>query len=272
MKNVSLICTVYNEEKNLDFFLKSIINQTKLPKEFIIVDGGSKDKTYGLLKELSKKYKWIKVFQEMRANISRGRNFAVEKAKNEVILVCDAGGEYKRDWIEKMIEGFNGEVSFGMDEPRITNNFQRILAKKILHKNVPGSSRNMIFLKKIWAEVGGYPEDLERAEDTLFDARIRKKGYRLSRIPEAICYWEMRKDLKEVKHQFYGYGYWDGISQRRHKILPLKYRFLVFTLLITFPVYPILKLLSLFSLGIKIDFERRYAYFFGFLRGYIKNE
>ena len=37
----------------------------------------------------------------------------------------------------------------------------------------------MIFLKKIWKKVGGYPVDMERAEDTLFDERIKKEGYKI---------------------------------------------------------------------------------------------
>ncbi|RLG16029.1 glycosyltransferase, partial [Nanoarchaeota archaeon] len=42
---VSLICTVLNEEDTIEDLLKSIIKQTRRPDEFVIVDGGSKDKT-----------------------------------------------------------------------------------------------------------------------------------------------------------------------------------------------------------------------------------
>ncbi len=266
---ISLISTVLNEDKNLDFFIKSIIKQKKRPEEFIIVDGGSTDKTFEILKTYSKKHKWIKIFQKKGFNISQGRNYAIKKAKNDVIATCDAGGKYREDWLEKLAEGFNGQVSFGTDKPLIKNKFQKVLAKKVLHKKVVGSSRNMIFQKKIWKEVGGYPEDMLIGEDTLFDERIRKKGYKIIKIPNAICYWEMRKNLLEVKRQFYRYGYWDGVAYRRHKILPLKPRLAVIILSFATPFYPLLRVISELSIGLKIDVVRRFAYLKGFYRGFL---
>ena len=264
---ISLISTVLNEDKNIDFFIKSIIKQKKRPEEFIIVDGGSTDKTYQILKEFSKKNKWIKIFQKKSFNISQGRNYAIKKTKNDVIVTCDTGGKYREDWLEKLTKGFNGQVSFGTDKPLIKNEFQKVLAKKVLHKKVVGSSRNMIFLKKIWKEVGGYPEDMVIGEDTLFDERIRKKGYKMIKIPNAICEWEMRDDLKSVKRQYYRYGYWDGVAYRRHKIIPLKSKLAIFILSILFPLYPFLIIVSEFSLDLKIDVIRRFAYLKGFYKG-----
>ena len=179
---------------------------------------------------------------------------------------------YKKDWLEKLVNGFNGQVGFGIDKPLITNDFQRILAKKILHNDVPGSSRNMIFLKKIWKEVGGYPEDMERAEDTLFDERIKSKGYKISRVNDAICFWEMRKNLMEVKKQFYGYGYWDGVLQKRYKILPKKYKILILILFLLIPLYPLFWMVSKISLVFKIEFVRRFTYFRGFIEGFFSNK
>ena len=267
---ISLICTVLNEEENIEFFIKSKINQRRKPDEFIIVDGGSEDDTLRILKKFAKRYRWIKVFQKRGANISKGRNGAIKRAKYEIIVGCDAGGKYDKNWLKNLERGFNGQVSFGIDKPLITNKFQKILARKILHKNVPGSSRNMIFLKKIWKEVGGYPEDLNRAEDTLFDEKIRKRGYKIGRVKDAICFWEMRKNLKEVKKQFHDYGYWDGVLQRNHKMLPLKYRLLIAILTILLPLYPLFWLVSKISLGFKIDFVRRYTYLRGFVRGFFE--
>lgn len=269
---VSLISTVLNEDKNIDFFIKSIVDQKKRPNEFIIVDGGSTDKTFQILKRFGKNHKWIKVFRKKEYNISQGRNYAIKKAKNKTIATCDAGGKYKKDWLEKLIKNFNGEVSFGTDKPLIKNNFQKTLSKKVLHKKVVGSSRNMIFLKKIWAEVGGYPEDMLIGEDTLFDQRIKEKGYKITKIPNAICEWEMRNDLKSVKRQYYRYGYWDGVAYRRHKTLPLKPKLAVLILSLAFPLYPLLMVLSKFSLGFEIDFVRRFGYLKGFYKGFLNME
>ncbi len=47
LPDVSFITTVYNEEKSIIEFLESLMEQIYyLPGEIIIVDGGSKDKTF----------------------------------------------------------------------------------------------------------------------------------------------------------------------------------------------------------------------------------
>ncbi len=53
-------------------------------------------------------------------------------------------------------------------------------------------------------KVGGYPEDLKIGEDTLFNEKIKRpRLFKIQRIPDAIGYWEMRENLKEVKEQFF---------------------------------------------------------------------
>jgi glycosyltransferase involved in cell wall biosynthesis len=265
---ISIICTVRNEEKSIKFFLDSIIHQTKKPNEFIVVDGGSEDKTYSILKKYSKKYKWVKIFKLKGANIAKGRNYAIKKSKNEIIIGADAGTKYKKDWLDELIRGFNGEVGFGQTLPLIKSNFQKILSKKL--KQRFGSSRNIIFNKKIWRKVGRYPEDLDMAEDTVFNERIKKAGFKIKFIPKAIGYWTMRNSLEEVKKQFYNYGYWDGVAYKKYKILPIKYKIAVIGLSALSVFYPIFLLLSEGSLSIKIDVVRRSAYIKGFWRGFFK--
>ena len=73
---ISLITTVLNEKDNLADWLNGILSQTVLPEEIVIVDGGSTDGTWELLKEKSGQNNLIKVWQHA-GNISSGRNFAI---------------------------------------------------------------------------------------------------------------------------------------------------------------------------------------------------
>lgn len=99
---ISLISTVLNEEDSIRDFLESILNQSLLPDEIIIVDGGSKDRTYEILKEYEKKYSFIKVIQERGANIARGRNIAIKNSSGIIIVTADAGCKYDKDYIKEI--------------------------------------------------------------------------------------------------------------------------------------------------------------------------
>ena len=114
-EKISIISTVRNEEKNIKKFIDSIIKQTKRPDELIIVDDGSRDKTYEILNEYSKKYSWIKSYQLIGANIAKGRNFAINKSTGDIIFTSDCSTVFEKDWIRKIINGFdkNTDVVFG---------------------------------------------------------------------------------------------------------------------------------------------------------------
>jgi glycosyltransferase involved in cell wall biosynthesis len=58
LKDTSFISTVYNEEDSIQDFLESLKSQTVLPGEIIIVDGGSKDRTFSRMEDFFDK--WVR--------------------------------------------------------------------------------------------------------------------------------------------------------------------------------------------------------------------
>jgi glycosyltransferase involved in cell wall biosynthesis len=217
----SFISTVFNEEKNIEKFLNSIIAQTKKPDEAIIVDGGSKDKTYDILKKYSKKYKWIKIFQEKGANIAKGRNIAISKAKGEIILVSDAGCIIDNDWVKNTLKYFpNADVVAGSYKAITKNDFeyfQSLIVIKKVNRPARMSSRNVAFKKKCWKEVGEYPEKSLTGEDNRLVIEFIKKGYKVEINPKKLVSWEMRPTLLKFSKQFYLYGKGDRIQRNLFK-------------------------------------------------------
>jgi len=55
-----IICPVRNEEKYLERSIQSIVDQTILPLEYIIVDDGSTDRTPEIIRDACSKYPWVK--------------------------------------------------------------------------------------------------------------------------------------------------------------------------------------------------------------------
>jgi glycosyltransferase involved in cell wall biosynthesis len=140
-KDISFITTVYNEEGSIVEFLQSLKDQTCLPGEMIIVDGGSTDSTFDLVKDFfgewaalqNNKVKislemnedtrndlpnyfmdlavkqqepqdilTIKLLSEPGAGISKGRNTAISKSNGKYICVSDAGCRIDPDWLKEI--------------------------------------------------------------------------------------------------------------------------------------------------------------------------
>ena len=115
---ISVIVPVYNEEKTLAKVVRKL-EKLKLPisKEIIIINDGSKDKTREILKDLSKKFKKLKVIDY---TLNRGKGFAIrkgiEKSKGEIILIQDADLEYDLENIKLLLKEIlekNEKVVYG---------------------------------------------------------------------------------------------------------------------------------------------------------------
>ena len=77
---VSLICTLKNEEFSAKVLLDSLLSQSRLPHEIIIVDGGSIDRTVEIINSYIQKGAPIKLIIKGGANIAQGRNIAIKNA------------------------------------------------------------------------------------------------------------------------------------------------------------------------------------------------
>lgn len=267
-KKVSLICTVWNEEENISNLIESIISQTHQPDEFVIVDGGSTDNTLSLIESYSKKYPILKLIKTKKCNIAEGRNIAISNSKGEIIIGADGGGcIYDKDWIKNLIQGFNNQIGFGRTTYSANNKFQETMGKILTKNGNYGSSRNIIFLKKIWKEAGGYPENFYGGEDTLFNERIYSLGYKPVNISNAVGYRAMRNSYKGLFNQFKNFGHWDGVNLKTYGRVPKRYILAIVLSYLAIPFAVLASPLLIFSTFLRIHYTCRIGYFIGFHRG-----
>lgn len=274
----SLITTVYNEEKTIQCFINSVNRQTQFPTEFIIVDGGSTDKTVDLIKKhLSSEINYKIILDKTcskkysKGPIAKGRNVAIKEANYSNILVTDAGCILDKNWIKEIsnsIKNTDIKLVAGWYKALIKNDFQEKVASLFcpdLNSVNPTtflpSSRSLAFKKEVWEKVAGYPENTYTAEDTLFDLKIFKITKPNERVfnPNAFVYWDVPKSKDELVQKLYQYGYGEG--QQRI------FMFKNFFRLVLIIFFPILALMVLLGLKKRIVFLFYYYQSKGFLRG-----
>ncbi len=217
--NISICLTVFNEGKSISRLLDSLLVQSLKPKEIIIVDGGSTDRTIEILKHYQKKDNKIRLLLE-KCSRAKGRNLGIEIAKNEIIAITDAGCIVHPDWLEKITEPFNvAEVDISAGFYKMTGEAPMQKAGTIFLGVTPSefdvtflpSTRSIAFRKKAWELVGGFPdEDKNSAEDTYFNYAALKAGLKYARVKNAIVEWGMPETLEDFFNKIKNYAMWDA--------------------------------------------------------------
>lgn len=250
--NTSICITVLNEEKTISKLLDSLLNQSKKASEIVIVDGGSTDRTVEIIRHYQKKHSFIKLMVE-KSSRAKARNMAVDIAGNEIIAMTDAGCIADKNWLKNITHPFTythgvhvvaGFYRMTGSNPvsKAMSVFMGITSGKFNYDFLP-STRSIAFTKKIWEEVGGFPEKTSgTAEDTMFNYKLIKSGVRISRVKDALVEWGMPETIADFRLKLMNYakgdiesGKWifpgKGIMSHNIKVLLVFARYLVFLLL-----------------------------------------
>ncbi len=221
MTRASLIFTVKNEENSISNLLESILYQTKLPDEIIIVDGGSTDNTIKIINQYKNQLP-INLIVKKGVNVPEGRNIAISSAKYDYIAATDGGCVLDKNWVYEITNPLkNNKIDVVSGTYIVTGEslFQKLTGKLIMYdfnkvdsNSFSPSSRSIAFRKKAWIDVGGYPEWLISGEDTYFNQKLRILGKKFYLNKKAIVYWESRKSSKKLFKQFFQYSQYDAIA------------------------------------------------------------
>ena len=215
-ETVAVITTVRNERNSIQALLDAFLMQTRVPDEIVVVDGGSTDGTIDVLKAYQVKYPILKLHVEPGVNIARGRNIAIHRSQCSIVAVTDGGCHPEPNWLEELVRPLEADASFGAvtGARRIVgaNRFEEFAG--LLSTSINATEerermfygRNSAFRKTVWAQIGGYPEWLYTAEDTLFALRAKALGCRVALAETSIVSWRPRPNLRKLCKQYFLYG------------------------------------------------------------------
>lgn len=106
---ISVIIPVYNAELTLDRCIQSVVSQTYKNLEIILINDGSKDRSFEICSNWVKKDSRVKFFNQMNCGVSCARNLGLDKAAGEYVAFVDADDWLALDMYEKLINKISVE-------------------------------------------------------------------------------------------------------------------------------------------------------------------
>lgn len=107
MPKVSVIVPVYGVEACLDKCVESILHQSYIDWELLLIDDGSLDRSGDMCDVWAGRDKRIKVFHKENGGVSSARNLGIEKAEGTWITFVDADDSIERETLEKCASHFD---------------------------------------------------------------------------------------------------------------------------------------------------------------------
>jgi len=184
LKKLSIIIPIYNSEKYLSECLDSIIVSEK-DLDIILVDDGSKDKSYVICKEYAKKDNRIKIIHKDNGGVSSARNLGIENATGEYIMFVDSDDILYNKW--DLIFDYIKEDDIYYFDMQIKNKVD----KNELLKYITGANKEKVYLSGPFSKVFNnkfikknnlmFNEELINGEDMIFNinAAIAANSYKV---------------------------------------------------------------------------------------------
>lgn len=105
--SISIIIPAYNEEKDILRCVMSCINSSYHNKQIIVVDDGSTDFTFRILKQIQSRYqKLIIVKQENQGKASAINNGIFNYATGDLIMILDSDSYIENNSLDNIIKHF----------------------------------------------------------------------------------------------------------------------------------------------------------------------
>ncbi len=213
LPKVSIIVPMYNGAKYVKECLTSLVNldypQEKL--EIIVVDDGSKDKSF----EEAKKFNF-KVHKKKHSGKANSVNYGIDKCSGEIVGILDVDSTVEKNSLKKMIGYFSDKKVAAVHSGMRTKNTDSLLEKFQDIEYILS-----LFFKKLFSFVNGlfvtpgvfslYRADIFReigkfdhnnvTEDLEIALRILSKNHKIKCAIDAKTYTIAPKKFKELQKQ-----------------------------------------------------------------------
>lgn len=203
---VSIIMAAYNAEKTINQSIESVINQTFIDWELIVVDDCSTDATAQIIKKYEQKDSRIKIIQNTEnRGVSYSRYRAATEATSNWVAILDSDDIWKLNKLEQqwdLLRNTEADVVYTgaefIDSKGDKKGFvQRvntsITYRKLLRQNIIANSSALV-RKDLYLKHYAFGDDMH--EDYAIWLGILRNGYVAKGIDEPLLVYRVGDDTK----------------------------------------------------------------------------
>lgn len=251
MALISVIIPVYNGEKTIYKTIQSVLKQTFLDLEILVIDDGSTDSTVEIVKSIFDSR--LHIYSYPNVGISANRNRGLAKATGEYLSFIDADDLWVSDKLEAQLNALLKHPQAALayswtDYIDMNGNFlksgRRItetgnVYSKLLMYNFLENGSNPLIRSEAFNTVGGFDESLPVAED--WDMWLRISAcYEFVLVPEVKIFYrvqanslstnlvQMEIDSLQVIERAFTHPKAKSLQHLKKNSLALLYKYLTF--------------------------------------------
>lgn len=207
MKNnplISVIIPVFNGEKYLVEAIESILAQSYVPLEIILIDDGSTDTT----SEIAKQYNEVNYHFRQHRGLSATLNYGIAKANGDFFAFLDADDIWIKDKLVKQMKAFNQHPNIDMvfghffefNSPDISIADRKKV--KIKSGVYPGHFKGAMLIKeRSFFKVGLFDNQWIVGDFIDWYKRSLEKGLKSFMIPEVVFKRRVHKDNMGIREK-----------------------------------------------------------------------
>ena len=199
---ISVIVPAYNSEKWIRRCLESVLAQSYRNLEILVVDDGSKDRTFGIVKSIARKDERVKCFLQGNRGVSSARNQGLKQATGNIITFVDSDDYIEKDMYKTMLAVMieedadivecacrhvdeEGRILRESTRKSVELSGKRSCAKNCLQrKNIGDYMWNKIYKRKLFRGIQ-FPS-LRYSEDFYVNARVYARAEKVIILPDLL--------------------------------------------------------------------------------------
>lgn len=195
---VSVIIPTHNRDGFLREAVESVLCQTYLPAEIVVVDDQQRSETEALVRQFSLESSLAIYYCSLppvsTGSAGRSRNAGVRQASGEMLAFLDDDDIWDPTYLEKMLHAARETqwaVSWASflrnDELRAGQEMPASLSAADAYWVNPGmTGSNTVLGARLFSEIGGFDENLWVSNDRDFLIRLLEAGFSYAVVPERL--------------------------------------------------------------------------------------